>query len=388
MKISNSGITYRIVDGGTKFLDILPAGVYSINFDPMAGYWLTKMHEKIGNDFKVYGNTNKRIEKVFRTFELRNSNLGILLSGTKGMGKTVFMRSLTAIAIERNMPVLVVDHNIPDIAKFISSLEQECVVLFDEFEKTFGNGGTCSCDEPEDEAPAVPSSGRSVSRSQNQFLTLFDGLSSSKKLFVVAINEVGKISSYFLNRPGRFYYHFKFNSLTTDEASEFCRDKLANADSEDIDRILLLVKYHSISYDTLTAIVTELNNGYTLKETLDDLNIDVDMGSHYYDLTIYIDGESFTATTWLTNTEDFYCTFRQDDQSKHGVIEASGDMSDAVFDKEHGCMYIDASKVRVDARCDIPGIERNGGIPVERHSGVEVKPHEFDRGCALERLLY
>lgn len=40
-------------------------------------------------------------------------------------------------AIKREMPVIVVDSPIPGISNFLSSIEQEVVIIFDEFEKTF-----------------------------------------------------------------------------------------------------------------------------------------------------------------------------------------------------------------------------------------------------------
>ena len=59
-------------------------------------------------DFKVYGLEHDFIDHVMKTFENTTSNLGILLNGTKGTGKTVTAKIL---ANKMNLPVIIVPDN-------------------------------------------------------------------------------------------------------------------------------------------------------------------------------------------------------------------------------------------------------------------------------------
>ena len=77
------------------------------------------------------------MKKVIRTFKLFERSLGIILSGDKGIGKSIFAKILCQKAIEKEYPVIIVDEAHKGIARFIEKIEQQYVVLFDEFDKTF-----------------------------------------------------------------------------------------------------------------------------------------------------------------------------------------------------------------------------------------------------------
>ena len=91
------------------------------------------------------------------------------------------------------MPVIIVDTYIPGLANFIEEIEQEVMVMFDEFDKTFGGVN-------KSDGMADP---------QTELLTLFDGLAQGKKLYVITCNNLNTLSDYLVNRPGRFHYHFR-----------------------------------------------------------------------------------------------------------------------------------------------------------------------------------
>ncbi len=88
---------------------------------------------------KVYGIHPKKADKVFKAFTKFERNLGVILSGDKGIGKSLFARILASKAVEYGYPVIIIDQFIPGIASYIESIEQEAVFLFDEFDKTFGS---------------------------------------------------------------------------------------------------------------------------------------------------------------------------------------------------------------------------------------------------------
>lgn len=377
MQVTNNGITYRIIDNGTKFLDSLPPKVYSIHFHPMSGYWLSERSDITVGGFKIYGNTPKRVEKVFRTFGLRNRNLGILLSGEKGMGKSVFMRCLSENAVRRGFPVLVVNENIPGISDFISKIEQECIVLFDEFEKIFPRDGDLDDNEHS---------------SQSQFLSLFDGMDSGKKMFVIAINDTYRISEYFINRPGRFYYHFCFDYLTEYDVREYCKDMLENYDKDIVDKICVIAKFHDVNYDILSSIVTEINNGYGLKETINDLNIDIDESSKFYDFEMVIDGHVLKGSKFINDKSernDMYVNLREVN-SNRCCISVYFNTDDEKYDDENGCLYIPSDKIR-KTELESPfgkfTAKDVGDDIKEKCERLIIRPHEFGNTGTLDYLF-
>ena len=86
-------------------------------------------------------------------------DLGVILSGDKGIGKSLFSKMLGIKAKESGIPVILVDEYIPGIANFLDDIEQTVMVLFDEYDKTF--------DEKKYNCQA-------------EMLSLFDGMSAGK----------------------------------------------------------------------------------------------------------------------------------------------------------------------------------------------------------------
>lgn len=286
MNIVKVGGNYQIYGEGLQTFKRLPPNTYCVKFSKMQGFFLSERSSLEVKEEKIYGNHNHKVEKVLRSFENFNRNLGVILSGQKGIGKSLFARMLAIKAVEKNIPLIIVDEYNPGISNFINSIEQEVIILFDEFEKTFAsnNGGEMS--------------------PQAEMLPVFDGMETGKKLFVITCNEVRNLSSYLLNRPGRFHYHFTISTPSSVEIEEYLKDKLKKEYYENIEKIINFSLYTEITYDCLRAICFELNNGYTLQETLNDLNI-TKMSSPYYNISItLLDGK--TIESIRSETIDFF----------------------------------------------------------------------------------
>ena len=146
--------------------------------------------------------------------------MGVILSGPKGVGKSMFARLLAEAGKKSNLPLLIVDTPAPGIEDFISSIHQECIVLFDEFEKTF------KTDKDSDYSP------------QDNLLSLFDGIDDGKKLYIITCNDTRGLSPFLLNRPGRFHYHFMLSTPTGDEVREYMNDNLVGDARQYIDKIV------------------------------------------------------------------------------------------------------------------------------------------------------
>jgi hypothetical protein len=256
MKVVQTGDIFRIFGDDLQTFDQLPAGNYKVCFDPKQGFFLIST-----DSFKVsekqYGQHPLKIAKVEKLFDTLDRSAGIILSGDKGMGKSMFARTLSATFAEdrenRNMPTIIVNYAYPGIVDFLESIKQECVVLFDEFEKVFN--------------------GEEQKESQDRLLGLFDGISQTKRLYVITVNEIRRVSQYMLNRPGRFHYHLQFGFPSHEEIAEYLTDKL---NPEYVNQIPLVQRFSSrgnLNYDALRAIAHELNQGYSFKETIEDLNV-------------------------------------------------------------------------------------------------------------------
>ena len=257
MKTINTGNIYEIFDDTLKTFDKLPTQTYVVRFSNNQGFFLEKYTDIEIKENKVYGVHLEKVHKVMNSFKKFNRNLGVILSGDKGIGKSLFAKLLAIEALKENIPLIVVDRFIPGIASYIESIEQEVMVLFDEFDKTF-------VEVRVHEGEGSP---------QAQLLSLFDGVSSGKKLFVITCNELRGLNDYLINRPGRFHYHFRFNYPSAKEVREYLEDLIPKEQYGEIDDVVSFSRKINLNYDCLRAIAFEIKSGLKFKEAIQDLNI-------------------------------------------------------------------------------------------------------------------
>ena len=205
MRAIKIGGTIRIYDDSVETYEQLPANTYTVSFSEREGCFLT-LHSDIQVSEKTYGIHIEKVEKVMRSFACSKRSLGVILSGDKGIGKSMFAKMVCETANGKGLPVIIVDSCVPGVARFIESIEQACVVLFDEFDKTFRKN--YEVDE------------------QASLLSLFDGTAGGKKLYMVTCNEIHGLNNFIVNRPGRFHYHFRFEYPTPEDIREYLRDNL------------------------------------------------------------------------------------------------------------------------------------------------------------------
>ena len=257
MRVISSGNTYEVFDDSLRTYDRFPAQSYVVRCSKFKGFYLEKYVDIKINEDKVYGVHTEKVKKVLNSFEKTNRNLGVILSGDKGIGKSLFAKLLSIEAMKKNIPLIVVDKYFPGIASYIESIDQEVMILFDEFDKTFGE-----VNAPDGEASP-----------QANLLSLFDGVAGGKKLFVITCNDLKMLNDYLINRPGRFHYHFRFSYPTPVEIKEYLTDKLQAEHYGEIDDIIAFSRRVNLNYDCLRAIAFEINQGTSFKEAISDLNI-------------------------------------------------------------------------------------------------------------------
>ena len=274
------GNSYRIFDDEIQTSDTLPAKVYRIVFDPMSGYSL-EARESMELTEKVYGKHKQKLNKVLNTYNQSKRSLGILLTGPKGLGKSFFLRDLATSMVNKGLPVLICDAATPNLCEFIESIKQECMILFDEYEKHFNVD------------------------SQNQMLSLFDGTSATQKMYCISANATYNLSEYIIDRPGRFHYHLRFKYPDTSEITEYMKDNLKPEYHNQIPNVIHVSRNIQLNYDCLRALAFELNMGETVTDALEDLNIDSygQEEKQYYDIIdITIEHDNTKTTLSYENT--------------------------------------------------------------------------------------
>lgn len=331
MKIINSGSRYEIYGDDLKTLDKLPAQFYSVEFHKMMGFFLDKHADIEIKESKIYGVHMSKVKKVLRAFPEFERNLGVILSGNKGIGKSLFAKELAIESVKVGYPVIIVDRYIPGIADFIESIEQEVVILFDEFDKTFGG----------------VKKGDGMIDPQDEMLTLFDGISCGKKMFVITCNRINSLNDYLVNRPGRFHYHFRFEYPTPDEITEYLKDKIDEKYYEEIRGVIAFSRKVNLNYDCLRAIAYELNNGEPFKNAIKDLNI-INMDDVRYDATIVMDDGSTDIDSKYIDLFDKNNEISLDFEVHNVYFEANFKVSACKFDMEKCINIVNGEDIKLN----------------------------------------
>ena len=83
-----TGNTYRSAMGDVFNVDTLPKGIYDIDFAPFTGWSITKTADEFTFNYKIYNLETDFINHVITAFNNCYSNLGVLMYGTRGCGKS------------------------------------------------------------------------------------------------------------------------------------------------------------------------------------------------------------------------------------------------------------------------------------------------------------
>lgn len=307
-KILKLDSSYRVIEGeGVEIMDNLPKGVYELKFAEMQGFWFEKI-ELEAFPGKVYGNQNALTEKVLKRYAaMSGRNLGVLLSGQKGTGKSLFVKNL-AVRLSQDIPVIIIKTNYgKGMLNMLANVKGKVALVFDEFEKMFrrsdlpGNGGG---DTRENDI-----------REQESALSFFDGVETrQEKLILLTVNETYNLSKYLLGRPGRIHYHFKMVIPTFEEIKEYLSDNLDEEHKRQANDLASQLASRAVSWDSLAAFVLEINSGESFDDTIRDLNISSDTAM-YTKLTlkaIYEDGSETTNRIDFDDSEEILeTTFRR-----------------------------------------------------------------------------
>lgn len=228
-----SGKKLTVTDSFTSF-NKLEKGVYKMMFDDKMGFYLESasdftLPKKLYGDFSIIN----RWRTAYNTFQ--NKNIGILLAGLKGTGKSLLAKKF---CIEMEMPVIIIGSGYTgdDFYSFVTREEFDgCIFFIDEFEKLY--------DDEE---------------GSNTLLSLLDGTSSMHNIFILTVNAEHLINENMLNRLSRIRYRIEFANLSETIIREVIDDLLIDK-SHAASIFNVIRKLNIITYDILIELINEMN---------------------------------------------------------------------------------------------------------------------------------
>ena len=205
------------------------------------------------------------IKRVLNYFNTTNdNNVGVLLTGVKGTGKTVTAKLL---AKHSGLPIIVVDSRFPAerLKEYFKRFKQNVCILMDEIEKNF----------------------------HTEFmLDLLDGVQATcKKLFIATCNNTRDVSEYFIDRCSRIRYlrnytieqNFAYLSVILDDLQiknkekviEFCKNEIKLLSLDNMLAFVKEIKSQEGVTDDLNEIIEYMNIATNFKQkSLKEKNVD------------------------------------------------------------------------------------------------------------------
>ncbi len=212
----------------------------------MIGLYLVRVSDEFTFNHKIYGKDTKFIDRCSKTYQNTNGNLGILLSGVKGTGKSVTAKQIcNAIGL----PVIIVEDDPDELPTFIGAINQDVVILIDEYEKIF--------------------------QKSHSLLSVMDGVAMSnfRRVFVLSTND-NYINENLMNRPGRIRYNKKYGNLEAEVVYEIADDLLKYPEYRE-DLITVLKSFTIVTIDLVISIINEINiHGTSPSDFVDVFNVE------------------------------------------------------------------------------------------------------------------
>lgn len=234
--------------------DLINGKVYDLKWNGYEGYGYFVENGDLNMPKKLYKleDDDKFIKRVLTYFNSENSGktTGVMLAGTKGTGKTMLSKR---IALESNLPIIVVDDRFPTckLNKVFKGLNTPVCILFDEIEKNEDWWST------------------------KDLLGFLDGVeANAKKIVLMTCNETNEIDDNMFDRCSRIRY-FKEYEANSNEV--FIRFMVEDKGIKNIDETVDFIKeYMEVkSFDNISSFLDEilLCPDLSLEEIIKDMNL-------------------------------------------------------------------------------------------------------------------
>jgi len=225
-------------------MPLLPVAIFNIERDARSGdLYLEETASAFEFAHKLYAVETKLIARTLKTYENTSANLGVLLNGVKGTGKTVTSKQ---IANASGLPILLINADYPGMSTFINCIQQDVLIMIDEYEKIYRG-------------------------EDSSVLTVMDGILSNgfRRIFLLTTNQL-RINDNLVQRPGRLRYLKTFTDLTKEVIEEIVDDLLIHKHLRDV-TVRFISRLQLITIDIVTAIVKEVNIHEESPEAFSDI---------------------------------------------------------------------------------------------------------------------
>lgn len=226
---------WKMQSVGIQHSKLLP-GIYTVHHHRMMGFYEKPLEPEFNFPYKLYGKDAAIVNRVVAAADHFTGNLGVLLNGLRGTGKTVTAKLISNELIKRGLPVLLISQQFEDasIVDHIAEIDQPLVIFIDEFEKIYDYH-------------------------DHTLLSLMDGVMSGghQRVFLLTTNEL-TVNQNLMDRPSRIRYVVNYKDLDVKVIEEIVDDLLQFPEFR-----AATLEYFStrsaLSIDVIKAVVSEVN---------------------------------------------------------------------------------------------------------------------------------